>query len=48
MTNILVGFWKFLICFGLVWYVITIGIVGVKGFKNIKTMLGGINAREEK
>lgn len=48
MTNILVMFWKFLICFGLAWYVVTIGIVGIKGFKNIRTMLGGINATEEK
>lgn len=36
-------FWKGLIIFGLIWYISTIVIVGVKGFKNIKVMLGGID-----
>ncbi|MGL4307387.1 hypothetical protein [Cetobacterium sp. SF1] len=40
-------FWKFLICFGLVWYVYTIFIVGIKGFQNIKTMLEAVSGEEK-
>ncbi|MFU2059364.1 hypothetical protein ACLSZY_04780 [Avibacterium volantium] len=40
MTDLIILFWKVLILFGLSWYICTIFIVGFKGFKNIKTMLG--------
>ena len=41
--NILILFWKFLIIFGLIWYVVTIVIVGIKGFRNIKDMLEAVS-----
>ncbi|MGX6591781.1 hypothetical protein [Cetobacterium ceti] len=45
--NFLILFWKFLICFGLVWYIYTIFIVGIKGFANIKTMLKAVSSNDE-
>ncbi|ACZ00840.1 hypothetical protein [Streptobacillus moniliformis] len=39
----LIIFWKILIVFGLVWYINTIIIVGIKGFKNIKEMLEAVS-----
>lgn len=41
--RILILFWKFLIVFGIVWYISTIIIVGIKGFKNIKEMLEAVS-----
>ncbi|WP_180370670.1 hypothetical protein [Streptobacillus notomytis] len=41
--QILILFWKFLIVFGLIWYVSTIIIVGIKGFRNIKEMLEAVS-----
>ncbi|WP_199726062.1 hypothetical protein [Leptotrichia sp. OH3620_COT-345] len=45
--NILILFWKILIVFGLIWYVRTIIIVGIKGFKNIKEMLEAVSNEKE-
>ena len=41
--RILILFWKFLIVFGVIWYVATIVIVGIKGFRNIKDMLEAVS-----
>ncbi|CAM3163147.1 hypothetical protein [Streptobacillus ratti] len=41
--KLLVLFWEFLIIFGLTWYIYTIIIVGIKGFKNIKEMLEAVS-----
>lgn len=45
--NILILFWKILIVFGLIWYISTIIIVGIKGFKNIKEMLEAVSNEKE-
>lgn len=36
-------FWSILFFSGLIWYVFTIFIVGIKGFQDVKTMLLNIN-----
>ncbi|WP_197035151.1 hypothetical protein [Oceanivirga salmonicida] len=41
--NILILFWKILIVLGLFWYIKTIIIVAIRGYKNIKEMLEAVS-----
>lgn len=41
----LIWFWSLLSLASILWYIVTVFIIGVKGFQDIKNMLSAVNSK---